>query len=270
MTSRHVVGPLLLAFTMLAQVLGASTSTPFQIAPSPSLLISIANADENACNEAAGLTTDDTVETLRKFAVVVTNNSSLSVNALTVVWTLVEPTGHVITQTFLSDSYMRPTLTSVIPPHGRAIMWPLVMYRRHDDGSWTSHHLSPNTSLAGKFSVATSVTVTLDFVATSDGQYSGDDTRRTLESIRSRKQAATEIANAIRHAQSSGKSVDDVIAQISASNALARSELDKWRQRFTGQLMRPSVPREGFTRYLESLPDVPSFKRSSLTSGGLQ
>lgn len=269
MIARRVVGPLLLVITLYAQVLVASTSTAFQITPSPSVTFSIAKADENACNVAAGVTTDETIKTLRQFAVVVTNNSSASVTALTVVWTLLDATGRARTQTFLSDSYMTPTLTRVIPPKGRAILWPVVMYLQHDDGSWTNHHLFPNASLAANFSRAASVTVTVDFVATSDGQFSGEDTKKTLESIHARKQAAADIARAIRQAQLNDQSVDDVISQIRITHAVARSHLDKWNQRFAGALMNASS-REGFTRYLESLPEIPSFRQSPPTTGGLQ
>lgn len=245
---------------------GASTFNTFQIVPSPNSQVSISSADESACNLAAGTTTDESIQTLRKFAVIVTNNSPLSVTALTIVWRLSDPTGHIAKQTFLSDSYVTPKLASVIPPHGQAMLWPLVMYLHHDDGSWTNHIFRPNPSLARRFLAAVSITATIDLVATSDGQYSGDDTAQTIAGINSRKQAANEIAHAFRQAQASGRSLDDVVAQIKTASDPARTPLDKWKQRFSGTLSRSVALRESFVRYLEALPEAPQFRQNTTSS----
>jgi hypothetical protein len=179
------------------------------------------------------------------------------------VWRLTDPTGHVAKQAFQSDSFMTLKLASVIPPHEQAILWPLVMYLHHNDGSWTNHIFRPNPSLATRLLAAVAVTATIDLVATSDGQHSGDDTTQTIAGISSRKEAANEIVQAFRQAQANGRSLDDVVAQIKTASDLARTPRDKWMQRFAGTLSRSVALRESFVRYLEALPEPPQFMSKS-------
>jgi hypothetical protein len=208
-------------------------------------------------------------QTLSSYSLVLTNQSSERIMAMTVIWDFPHPGRAGPSRIILStDAYYLPgnNAAAVIPPQTQVLVYP----RRILPATFlASEHpliVFSTSGLNGISDVewllrAPRVTVTFDLIVFEGGQVLGEDKSRIIEGIRNRKQAATDFVMLVRRARAEGLNIDTVLQKLAEAQAEHQSH-DFWLGSFARMLQcGPRWGRALTLMQFQDLPHLPEFRR---------
>jgi len=212
--------------------------------------------------------------TLAEYSLVFTNESSERIMGLTVIWNHPHPLlrGRGPSKVILcSDAYFLEgnRALAVIPPQAQVLVHP----RRAISAALLQceHlvHMSTESRINGlpyidMLNQATRVTVTFDTIILEGGRVLGPDESRSVDSIRNRKRAASDLVTLVRRAKEDGLDLEDYLQSLYSSERgdTQHQSYDFWLQSFARGLHRgPRAARPFTLMQYQNLPELPDFKK---------
>lgn len=200
-------------------------------------------------------------QSAESFCFMLVNSSSVQVVALTIRWTWMGQDGRIRVHDQQTDSLFMNS-TPILQPFQKMIVAPGSFIA--DFAGVVSKSGLNIDSVLGQFDGAVSVSAEVDFVAFSDGVFSGSDKSGSLRGIAARKKVASEIALLARSKASLNEDFFNTLGQEELKVKLAgNSEEYQWRVRIRQMVKREIRSNSGLLEKLDSLPRIPSvmFKR---------
>jgi hypothetical protein len=212
--------------------------------------------------------------TLAEYSLVLTNESSERITGLTVIWNHPHPflqrrgPSRVI---FCTDAYFLEgnSAFAVIPPQAQVLIHP----RRTISSALLECenlvHFSMESGFNGlpyidMLNQATRVTVTFDTILFEGGRVLGPDESRSVDSIKNRKRAATDLVTFVRRAKEDGLDLEDYLQSLYSSERGdgQHQSYDFWLQSFARGLHRGPRAARAFTlMQYANLRELPDFKK---------
>lgn len=206
-----------------------------------------------------------------EYCLVFTNNSPTRIMALSVVWNYHDSTPESRSGTMLSRSdayYLEGNNESaVIPPGSQVLVCPKRTVTAAFLNSGHFFVMSSESRVNGLrtidlFRGASKVMATFDTIVFEDGRVLGPDQTHSVDSIRNRKKAATDIVTLVRRVQEDSLDVQEMLQRI--VNSQGRHEYggyDFWLGNFARMLLHGfRAARPLNLMQFANLPELPDFR----------
>jgi hypothetical protein len=211
--------------------------------------------------------------TFSEYSLVLTNQSSERIMALTIIWNYPHPVLKVPSRIISRNSayyFEGNNAAAIIPPHMQVLISP----KRNISAALFEQpgglvFISSEGRINGlrdidRLNEAPRVTVTFDSIIFEGGRVLGPDNSRTVDFIKNRKRAATDIVTLVRRAKEDGLAIEAFLQNLDIAERgdPGDQSYDFWLQSFARMLHTgPRAARAVTLMQLADLPEPPDFKK---------